>query len=120
MRMFLGTIDALAAAAEADADPFAALDEAVGWNKLLRVRDEVAQIAIRRTSIRSSAPPIDTPAYESSRLPCSMRWNSRPRAEREDDRRDRGASAVAQVRAARAAVRRADAVQEGMARADRR
>lgn len=45
MRMFLGTIDALAAAAEADADPFAALDEAVGWNKLLRVRDEVAHIA---------------------------------------------------------------------------
>jgi len=45
MRMFLGTIDALATAAETAADPMAALDEAVGWNKLLRVRDEVAQIA---------------------------------------------------------------------------
>jgi len=45
MRMFLGTIDALAMAAETDANPMAALDEAVGWNKLLRVRGEVAQIA---------------------------------------------------------------------------
>ena len=45
MRMFLGTIDALAAAAETEADPFETLDEAVGWNKLLRVRREVAEIA---------------------------------------------------------------------------
>jgi Tn3 transposase DDE domain len=45
MRMFLGTIDALATTTETDSDPIAALDEAVGWNKLLRVRDEVAQIA---------------------------------------------------------------------------
>ena len=34
MRMFLGTIDALATAVETEADPMAALDEAVGWNKL--------------------------------------------------------------------------------------
>lgn len=45
MRMFLGAIDALAEAAETEADPIAAIDEAVGWNKLLRVRDEVAQLA---------------------------------------------------------------------------
>jgi hypothetical protein len=43
MRMFLGTIDALATAVETEADPMAALDDAVGWNKLLRVRDEVVR-----------------------------------------------------------------------------
>jgi TnpA family transposase len=45
MRMFLGTIDSLASAVAADTDPIAAIDETVGWNKLLRVRKEVAQIA---------------------------------------------------------------------------
>jgi TnpA family transposase len=45
MRLFLGTIDALALAAETEADPMAAIDDAVGWNKLLKVRGEVAQIA---------------------------------------------------------------------------
>lgn len=59
MRLFLGTIDALAAAAEADADPFAALDEAVDWNKLLRVRDEVAQIA--DTADVDTTTPMTTP-----------------------------------------------------------
>jgi hypothetical protein len=70
MRMFLGTIDALAMAAETDADPIVALDEAVGWNKLLRVRDEVAQIAAtadvdplvraadRHASLRKFAPAL--------------------------------------------------------------
>lgn len=45
MRMFRGTIDALAAAAEAGEDPLHAVDEAVGWAKLLRARGEVAEIA---------------------------------------------------------------------------
>ena len=45
MRMFCGTIDALASAAEAGEDPLLAVDEAVGWAKLLRARGEVAEIA---------------------------------------------------------------------------
>ena len=38
MRLFHGTIDALAAAREAKGDAFEAVDEAVGWPKLLRIR----------------------------------------------------------------------------------
>jgi TnpA family transposase len=45
MRLFHGTIDALAAAQESDRDAFEAVDEAVGWAKLLRVRGEVAELA---------------------------------------------------------------------------
>jgi TnpA family transposase len=45
MRLFHGTIEALAAAQEGDADAFEAVDEAVGWPKLLRVRDEVQELA---------------------------------------------------------------------------
>jgi len=45
MRMFCGTIDALTSAAATDSDPLEAVDEAVGWAKLLRVRGEVAEIA---------------------------------------------------------------------------
>jgi TnpA family transposase len=45
MRMFRGTIDALVAAAGAGEDPLHAVDEAVGWAKLLRARGEVAEIA---------------------------------------------------------------------------
>lgn len=45
MRLFHGTIEALAAAQEGDADAFEAVDDAVGWPKLLRVRDEVQELA---------------------------------------------------------------------------
>lgn len=45
MRLFHGTITALAAAQESDSDAFEAVDEAVGWAKLLRVRGEVAALA---------------------------------------------------------------------------
>jgi TnpA family transposase len=45
MRLFHGTIDALAAAQEGDLDAFEAVDEAVGWARLLRVRGEVAELA---------------------------------------------------------------------------
>ncbi len=45
MRLFHGTIDALAAAQEARSDAFEAVDEAVGWPKLLRIRDEVKELA---------------------------------------------------------------------------
>lgn len=45
MRLFHGTIDALAAAQESDRDAFEAVDEAVGWARLLRARGEVAELA---------------------------------------------------------------------------
>jgi TnpA family transposase len=45
MRMFHGTIEAIAAAQEAKGDAFKAVDDAVGWPKLLRVRGEVAELA---------------------------------------------------------------------------
>ncbi len=45
MRLFHGTIGALAAAQESDRDAFEAVDEAVGWAKLLRVRGEVEELA---------------------------------------------------------------------------
>jgi len=45
MRLFHGTIEALAGARDNGGDVFAALNEAVGWPKLLRVRDEVRSLA---------------------------------------------------------------------------
>ena len=45
MRMFHGAIEALAAAHEGEADAFEAVDDAVGWPKLLRVREEVQELA---------------------------------------------------------------------------
>ncbi len=45
MRLFHGTIEALAAAQEGDTDAFEAVNDAVGWPKLLRVRDEVQELA---------------------------------------------------------------------------
>src|SRR3954453_1960262 len=45
MRLFHGTIGALAAAQEGDRDAFEAVDEAVGWPRLLRVRGEVEALA---------------------------------------------------------------------------
>jgi hypothetical protein len=45
MRLFHGTIAALAAAQERDRDAFEAVDEMVGWPKLLRVRSEVQTLA---------------------------------------------------------------------------
>ena len=45
MRMFHRTIDALGAARDGDFDAFTAVDQAVGWDKLLRARSEVETIA---------------------------------------------------------------------------
>jgi hypothetical protein len=45
MRLFHGTIEALAAAQENDTDAFEAVDDAVGWPKLLRARDQVRDLA---------------------------------------------------------------------------
>jgi hypothetical protein len=45
MRLFHGTIDALAAAQEGKSDAFETVDNAVGWPKLLRVRSEVKELA---------------------------------------------------------------------------
>lgn len=45
MRLFHGTIDALATAQAGDLDAFEAVDDAVGWPKLLRVRGEVQALA---------------------------------------------------------------------------
>ena len=45
MRLFHGTIGALAAAQEHERDAFEVVDEAVGWAKLLRVRGEVEDLA---------------------------------------------------------------------------
>ena len=45
MRLFHGTIEALVTAQESDADAFEAVDDAVGWPKLLRARDQVRDLA---------------------------------------------------------------------------
>jgi TnpA family transposase len=45
MRLFHGTIDALATAQADERDAFETVDETVGWAKLLRVRGEVADLA---------------------------------------------------------------------------
>lgn len=45
MRLFDQTIDALSTAREADADPFNALDERVGWFTLLKAKPEVRALA---------------------------------------------------------------------------
>ena len=45
MRMFHGTIEALAVAQANERDAFEIVDEAVGWAKLLRVRGEVEDLA---------------------------------------------------------------------------
>jgi hypothetical protein len=45
MRLFHGTIEALATAQESDRDAFDVVDETVGWAKLLRVRGEVEDLA---------------------------------------------------------------------------
>jgi hypothetical protein len=45
MRLFRGTIDALSTALDHDVDPIGAIDEAVGWANILKVRYEVAALA---------------------------------------------------------------------------
>ncbi len=44
MRLFHGTIEVLAAAQQDDGDAFEAVDDAVGWHKLLRARDQVRDL----------------------------------------------------------------------------
>ena len=68
MKLFRGTLDALAEAAENDADPISVLDTQVGWAKLMRARAEVGAItdlagqdplvraADRWTTLRKFAP----------------------------------------------------------------
>jgi len=45
MRLFRSTIDALSEATKAKCDPMKALDEAVGWAKLLQAREQLIEIA---------------------------------------------------------------------------
>ena len=45
MRLFHGTIEALLMAQQSDADAFETVDDAVGWPKLLRARDQVRELA---------------------------------------------------------------------------
>ncbi len=45
MRLFHGTIDALATSQADKRDAFETVDETAGWAKLLRVRGEVADLA---------------------------------------------------------------------------
>ena len=45
MLMFRSTIDALSEAKKVKSDPMKALDEAVGWTKLLQVREQLGEIA---------------------------------------------------------------------------
>lgn len=45
MRLFHGTIEALATAQASDRDAFEVVDDAVGWAKLLRIREEVQALA---------------------------------------------------------------------------
>ena len=45
MRLFHGTIEALLVAQQSDADAFETVDDAVGWPKLLRARDQVRELA---------------------------------------------------------------------------
>lgn len=45
MRLFRGTIDALADAIETDSDPIDTINASVGWANLLRARHEVAEMA---------------------------------------------------------------------------
>jgi hypothetical protein len=67
MLLFHGTIEALVAAQENDTDAFEALDEAVGWPKLLHARQDVRTLAGL--------------ASEDPLVPAADRWrtNSRPR-----------------------------------------
>ena len=70
MRLFHGTIDALAAAQAGDLDAFEAVDEAVGWAKLLRVRGEVARPGrARRRGPAASVRPTAGRRCASSRPP---------------------------------------------------
>ena len=45
MRLFHGTIEALLMAQQSDADAFETVNDAVGWSKLLRARDQVRELA---------------------------------------------------------------------------
>ena len=45
MRLFHGTIEALAVAQQDETDAFEAVDDAVGWPKLLRAREQVRDLA---------------------------------------------------------------------------
>ena len=66
MRLFHGTIEALAAAQESDRDAFEVVDETVGWPKLLRVRGEVADPG--RSRRRRSAAPRRRPLEDTAQV----------------------------------------------------
>ena len=66
MRMFHGTIEALAVAQENERDAFEAVDEAVGWAKLLRVRSEVENLA--KLAGEDSAAPRRRPLEDTAQV----------------------------------------------------
>jgi hypothetical protein len=115
MRMFHGTIEALATAQATGRDAFEAVDETVGWAKLLHVRGDVEALANladedpllraadRWRTLRKFAPPDRGPG-----VPRDAR--RRPAAD--------GAETACRPQPlwqARPAARRADAVPEGLA-----
>ena len=116
MRMFHGTIEALAAAQEGDADAFEAVDDAVGWPKLLRVREEVQELAslagedplVRAADRWKNPAKVRTRSDRGAAVP--VRTRRRPHA---------GGAQIAggpqPVRQARGAGGRAHAVPQGMA-----
>ena len=79
MRLFHGTIEALATAQENDRDAFEVVDEAVGWAKLLRVRGEVEDLA----NLAAEDPLLRAAdrwrTLHRFALTCLRRWSSVPR-----------------------------------------
>jgi hypothetical protein len=60
MRLFHGTIEALAVAQQCERDAFVVVDETVGWAKLLGVRGEVSPSPTLPRRIPWCGRPIDT------------------------------------------------------------
>ena len=115
MRLFHGTIGGVAAGQVGDADAFEAVDDAVGWPKLLRVREEVQELANlagedplvraadRWKTLRKFAPAlIEALQFRSARAGDPMLAAH-------------AAGGPQRVRQARSAAGRAHAVSQGMA-----
>ena len=91
IRLFGGTLDAMVRARQHKQDPFAVLDEEIGWDRLLRSRDEIATFedlttedalplaAGRYTSCGALRRRFWRPSTSASRRPdrtCRQPWNS--------------------------------------------
>ena len=121
MRLFHGTIDALAAAQESDRDAFEVVDQAVGWARLLRVRSEVAELAdlAEEAPLRRAAWRWRTLRKFAPDLIAALEF----RAARADDPVLAALRLLAELdrsSSARGAAGRADAVPQGVAAPGRR